>query len=53
MMVGNAAIGGVIAHCLLFWGKDIWKTLTDLRNGKSADRHHAVMAKYDEVSWMW
>lgn len=54
MLVGNAAIGAVIAHCILFWGKDILLTIKRLRKGEFEDRHHAVMAtNYKEASWMW
>ena len=46
-------IGALIAHCALFWRKDIAKTLRSARLGQHEDRHHAAMTKYKEAHWSW
>jgi hypothetical protein len=54
MFMANAAIGALIVHCILFWGKDIWKTYKSAREGRFDDRHHVHMAKhYKETPWWW
>ncbi|RFU25709.1 hypothetical protein B7463_g10629, partial [Scytalidium lignicola] len=54
MFMANAAIGALIAHCILFWGKDIAKAYKSARKGSYDDRHHAYMAKhYKETPWWW
>ncbi|WVQ69693.1 uncharacterized protein L199_007913 [Kwoniella botswanensis] len=53
MILGNAAIGGVIMHCIIFWGKDIWTAIKNSRKGVFDDRHHSAMEKYKEAPWYW
>ncbi|KAJ5475523.1 hypothetical protein N7539_007810 [Penicillium diatomitis] len=54
MFMANAAIGALIAHCALFWGKDIKKAYFSAKEGRSDDRHHEHMAEhYKEVPWLW
>ncbi|KAM3562964.1 hypothetical protein MY1884_001509 [Beauveria asiatica] len=54
MFMANAAIGALIVHCFLFWGKDIYKSFKSARKGKFNDRHHEHMAKhYKETPWWW
>ncbi|KAJ5698727.1 OPT superfamily oligopeptide transporter [Penicillium macrosclerotiorum] len=54
MFMANAAIGALIVHCILFWGKDIWSTFKKAREGRYDDRHHEHMAKhYKEAPWYW
>lgn len=54
MFIANAAIGALILHCILFWGKDIWNTYKMARKHQYADRHHVVMEKnYKECPWHW
>lgn len=54
MFIGNAAIGAMIMHCLVFWGKDTWDSYRKNTRGESADRHHRHMAKhYNEVPAWW
>ncbi|KAJ5121340.1 uncharacterized protein N7515_009301 [Penicillium bovifimosum] len=54
MFMANAAIGALIVHCILFWGKDIWKTYKSAREGRFDDRHHVHMAThYKETPWWW
>ncbi|WWC69095.1 uncharacterized protein I206_103031 [Kwoniella pini CBS 10737] len=53
MIIGNAAIGGVIVHCTVFYGPDIWKALKNGRKGIYDDRHHDAMKRYKEAPWYW
>ncbi|EED14685.1 oligopeptide transporter, putative [Talaromyces stipitatus ATCC 10500] len=54
MFMANAAIGAMIAHCILFWGKDILVSFKKTRQGTSDDRHHAHMVKnYKETPSWW
>ncbi|KAK7532799.1 peptide transporter [Phyllosticta citribraziliensis] len=54
MMMANAAIGALIAHCILFWGGDIVRQYKRARKGTYDDPHHEHMAKhYKEVNWTW
>ncbi|WWC89674.1 uncharacterized protein L201_004599 [Kwoniella dendrophila CBS 6074] len=53
MIAGNMAIGAVITHTFVFWGKDIWKSIKQSRKGVYEDRHHNAMLKYKEAPWYW
>ncbi|KAE8150276.1 OPT oligopeptide transporter [Aspergillus avenaceus] len=54
MLMANAAIGALIMHCILFWGKDIRRAYKSARQGRYDDRHHDHMAKhYKETPWWW
>ncbi|CAG8902131.1 unnamed protein product [Penicillium egyptiacum] len=54
MFMANAAMGALIVHCILFWGKDIRRAYKSAREGRYDDRHHAHMAKhYKEAPWWW
>ncbi|KAK1756775.1 OPT oligopeptide transporter [Echria macrotheca] len=54
MFMANAAIGALIAHCFLFWGKDVVKAFKSARENKFDDRHHAHMVQhYKETPWWW
>ncbi|WRT67495.1 uncharacterized protein IL334_004467 [Kwoniella shivajii] len=53
MIAGNMAIGGVIMHCIIFWGKDIVKAVKHGRRGVSDDRYHNAMRRYKEAPWYW
>ncbi|KAJ4007720.1 hypothetical protein NW752_010389 [Fusarium irregulare] len=54
MFMANAAIGALILHCILFWGKDVVKAFKSAREGRYDDRHHEHMAKnYKEAPWWW
>ncbi|KAL2267393.1 hypothetical protein VTJ83DRAFT_4670 [Remersonia thermophila] len=54
MFIANAAIGALITHCFLFWGKDVVKAYKSARKGKAEDRHHEHMMKhYKEAPWWW
>ncbi|GLI82270.1 hypothetical protein PoHVEF18_010700 [Penicillium ochrochloron] len=54
MFMANAAIGALIAHCVLFWGKDIRSAYKSAKEGRYDDRHHEHMTKhYKEAPWWW
>jgi hypothetical protein len=54
MFMANAAIGALVAHCILFWGGDIKRAYQSARKGSYNDRHHNHMIKhYKEVPWLW
>ena len=51
---GLIQIGALAAHCILFWGGDVVKSVKNARQGRYDDRHHAYMAKhYKEAPWWW
>ncbi|KAF8635447.1 hypothetical protein AX15_000427 [Amanita polypyramis BW_CC] len=52
-VTANLAIGGLIAHCILFWGgyaKDSFKSAFD---GTQPDPHYQAMKKYQEAPMWW
>ncbi|KAJ5443510.1 uncharacterized protein N7458_007382 [Penicillium daleae] len=54
MFMANAAIGALIAHCILFWGKEIKHAYKSAKQGRYDDRHHQHMAaNYNETPWWW
>ncbi|OQE43112.1 hypothetical protein PENCOP_c003G05068 [Penicillium coprophilum] len=54
MFMANAAIGALVVHCILFWGKDIVRAYKSAREGRYDDIHHEHMAKnYKEAPWWW
>ncbi|KAH6874904.1 OPT oligopeptide transporter [Thelonectria olida] len=54
MFMANAAIGALVLHCILFWGKDVVKAYKSAREGSYDDRHHQHMAKhYKETPTWW
>ncbi|KAJ5437257.1 Oligopeptide transporter OPT superfamily [Penicillium cf. griseofulvum] len=54
MFMTNAAIGALIVHCVLFWGKDILQAYKSAREGRYDDPHHEHMVKhYKEAPWWW
>ncbi|KAF4459637.1 opt oligopeptide transporter [Fusarium albosuccineum] len=54
MFMANAAIGALVVHTILFWGKDIVKAYKSARQGRYEDRHHYHMVKhYKEAPWWW
>ncbi|WRT66966.1 uncharacterized protein IL334_003931 [Kwoniella shivajii] len=54
MFMANAAIGALVMHVFVFWGKDIRKTYKSAKEGRYDDKHHEHMVKnYTEVPWYW
>ncbi|KAF9519304.1 hypothetical protein BS47DRAFT_1370739 [Hydnum rufescens UP504] len=47
------SIGGLLAHCLLFWRGYVQESFKLARAGKQPDRHWVAMQKYREVPWWW
>lgn len=43
----------MVAHCILFWGKDVIKAYKSTRQGKSEDRHHQYMAEHYKETPAW
>lgn len=43
----------MVAHCILFWGKDILNAYKSTRKGESDDRHHQHMAKHYKETPSW
>jgi OPT family oligopeptide transporter len=53
MFMANAAIGAMVAHCILFWGKDVIKAYKSTKSGNSEDRHHQHMEKHYKEAPAW
>lgn len=53
MLMRNAAIGALVTHVVLFWGKDVLRNLRDARNKTQPDRHWKAMQKYPEAPHWW
>ncbi|KAH8646190.1 OPT oligopeptide transporter [Xylariales sp. PMI_506] len=54
MFIANAAIGALIAHCVLFWGGDVVRAFKSAKKGSYDDVHHVHMSKhYRETPWWW
>ncbi|KAF4767263.1 hypothetical protein HAV15_009407 [Penicillium sp. str.  len=52
LFTANAAIGALILHCILFWGKGIWGVYQRAKEGNHDDPHHTHMAKhYKDTPW--
>lgn len=49
----NLAIGGLIAHTVLFWGPYALKSFKQAKTGTQPDRHWKAMRKYKEAPWYW
>ncbi|KAF8610390.1 oligopeptide transporter [Ceratobasidium sp. AG-I] len=47
------SIGGLIAHCLLFWRGYVVSSFKQARKGTQPDRHWVAMQRYDECPWWW
>ncbi|KAF8230326.1 oligopeptide transporter [Tricholoma matsutake] len=52
-LTSNLAIGGLIAHVVLFWGPYARNSFNLARAKIQPDRHYQVMQKYKEVPWWW
>ncbi|KAM0273268.1 hypothetical protein ACHAQH_008337 [Verticillium albo-atrum] len=54
MFMANAAIGALVAHCVVFWGGDIVRTFKSARKGVFNDPHHQHMVRhYKDVPHWW
>ncbi|OCH87394.1 oligopeptide transporter [Obba rivulosa] len=53
-LTSNLAIGGLIAHTVLFWGPDVISSFRQARTKSQPDLHYKIMIeRYDEVPWYW
>ncbi|EPQ56339.1 oligopeptide transporter [Gloeophyllum trabeum ATCC 11539] len=52
-LTSNLAIGGLIAHCVCFWGPYVVDSVKQARNKTQPDPHWQAMQKYDEAPWWW
>ncbi|EPQ30086.1 uncharacterized protein PFL1_02203 [Pseudozyma flocculosa PF-1] len=53
MLARNLAIGGMIAHVILFWGRDVIVAIKQSRNRSQPDRHWIAMQRYRGAPWWW
>jgi OPT family oligopeptide transporter len=49
----NVAIGALIVHVILFWGKDMLVAAKQARSKTQPDPHYQAMKKYKEVPMWW
>ncbi|KAF5356761.1 hypothetical protein D9756_006727 [Leucocoprinus leucothites] len=52
-LTANLAIGGLIAHCIFFWGADAKDAFKLAYNKTQPDPHFQAMKKYKEAPWWW
>ncbi|THH14179.1 hypothetical protein EW146_g6118 [Bondarzewia mesenterica] len=52
-LTANLAIGGLIAHCIFFWGPYVSESFKHSRNKTQPDPHWQAMQKYKEAPWWW
>ncbi|KJA25433.1 hypothetical protein HYPSUDRAFT_64638 [Hypholoma sublateritium FD-334 SS-4] len=52
-LVANLAIGGLVAHVVLFWGPYAVQSFKLAYNRTQPDPHYQAMRKYDEAPWYW
>jgi hypothetical protein len=52
-LMGSLAIGGLIAHCIFFWGPYVASSLKHAREKTQPDPHWVAMQKYEEAPWWW
>ena len=52
-LMSSLAIGGLIAHCIFFWGPYVLSSFKHAREKTQSDPHWVAMQKYEEVPWWW
>ncbi|GLB42182.1 putative peptide transporter MTD1 [Lyophyllum shimeji] len=52
-LTANLAIGGLIAHCVLFWGPYTVDSFKLAASRTQPDPHYQAMKKYKEAPWWW
>jgi hypothetical protein len=52
-LTSSLAIGGLIAHCIFFWGPYVASSLKHAREKTQPDPHWVAMQKYEEAPWWW
>jgi hypothetical protein len=53
LLMISLAIGGLIAHCIFFWGPYVVTSFKHARDKTQPDPHWVAMQKYKEVPWWW
>ncbi|KAF8270927.1 OPT oligopeptide transporter protein-domain-containing protein [Lactarius quietus] len=52
-LMSSIAIGGLIAHCIFFWGPSVSSSFKHARDKTQPDPHWVAMQKYEEAPWWW
>ncbi|KAI0265053.1 oligopeptide transporter [Gloeopeniophorella convolvens] len=52
-LMGSLAIGGLIAHCIFFWGPYVVTSFKHARDKTQPDPHWIALQKYKEAPWWW
>ena len=52
-LMSSLAIGGLIAHCILFWRPYVLASFKHAREKTQPDPHWIAMQKYKEAPWWW
>ncbi|KAJ8516828.1 hypothetical protein ONZ45_g5896 [Pleurotus djamor] len=52
-LTANLAIGGLIAHCIFFWGGYARESFKQAMAGTQPDPHYQAMKKYKEAPMWW
>ncbi|KAI0306870.1 OPT oligopeptide transporter protein-domain-containing protein [Multifurca ochricompacta] len=52
-LMGSLAIGGLLAHCIFFWGPYVVSSFKHARDKTQPDPHWASMQRYEEAPWWW
>lgn len=52
-ITANLSIGGLLAHCLCFWGPYLRDTLRNKHSEIQSDPHWKAMQKYKEAPFWW
>ncbi|EGO04039.1 hypothetical protein SERLA73DRAFT_102396 [Serpula lacrymans var. lacrymans S7.3] len=52
-LTANLSIGGLIAHCVFFWGPYVKESFQQSRTRTQPDPHWKAMQKYNECPWWW
>ncbi|KAF8888579.1 oligopeptide transporter [Infundibulicybe gibba] len=52
-LTANLAIGGLIAHCIFFWGPYAKDSFKLARAKTQPDPHYQAMQRYKEAPWWW
>ena len=52
-LMSSLAIGGLVAHCIFFWGPSVISSFKHTRDNTQPDPHWVAMQKYKEAPWWW
>lgn len=53
LLTNNAAIGGLVAHVILFYGKQVLKGIRESKDQSIPDRHYQATRKYPDAPAWW